>query len=49
MSVAIDTDAGSKEEYDNEFTVSPSTDEAPEQEAHHRDGCGFTCSPFSSW
>lgn len=47
MSVAIEADAGSKEQYDSEFTVE--TEDVPEQEAGHRDGCGFTCSPFSSW
>jgi len=49
MSVAIDADTGSKEQYDSEFTVETSTEDVPEQEAGHRDGCGFTCSPFSSW
>ncbi|WP_162224177.1 hypothetical protein [Halorussus salinus] len=48
MSVAIEADAGSKEQYDSEFTVE-TTEDVPEQEAGHRDGCGFTCSPFSSW
>ncbi|WP_254763958.1 hypothetical protein [Natrinema marinum] len=52
MSVAINGDAGSKEAYDNEFAGTPTVgdeDEAHEETADHRDGCGFTCSPFSSW
>jgi hypothetical protein len=52
MSVAIDTDGGAKAQYDSEFDETPTIgDEAEvhEETAHHRDGCGFTCSPFSSW
>ncbi|MDX5989935.1 MULTISPECIES: hypothetical protein [Haloferax] len=47
MSVALDNKAGSKEQYDNEFMQT--VDDVSEVTADHRDGCGFTCSPFSSW
>ncbi|WP_276301182.1 hypothetical protein [Halorussus lipolyticus] len=47
MSVAIEADAGSKAQYDSEFNTS--VEDAPEQKSDHSDGCGFTCSPFSTW
>lgn len=55
MSVAIDNEAGSKEQYDSEFSDTPTVgddDEVREHDASHYggDGCGgFSCSPFSTW
>lgn len=52
MSVAIDSGAESKAKYDSEFAEAPTVgdeDEVDEEKTHHRDGCAFTCSPFSTF
>lgn len=49
MSVAIDSNVGSKEQYDSEFEASRSAEGVSERDADPGTACGFTCSPFSTW